>query len=196
MENIFVYTVQGLKNSALTPNQQRYLTKDCLEMVWRMALGFQHVTDNSVDAEDLFQEGLIVLVQRCEGFRPVGNSTFCTYVHNFVLGAMRDFCYKYGNVVSIPEDEGDNYLQTKLDTDLKNGKFTHLTTEDDEQDEALQTRVRQMLDRLPPLERRIMLLYFGFEGGKEHTLTEIAKVMKLSRGRVNQLYLRALNIID
>ena len=48
------------------------------------------------------------------------------------------------------------------------------------------------LGTLPARDARILMLYFGLDGGREHTLDEIGKMLGVTRERVRQLRDRAL----
>jgi RNA polymerase sigma factor (sigma-70 family) len=54
----------------------------------------------------------------------------------------------------------------------------------------LETRVRSVLATLAPREQQIMLLRFGLDGGKSHTLEEIAARLQVSRERIRQIEVR------
>ncbi len=53
--------------------------------------------------------------------------------------------------------------------------------------------VKTALTELPPRERQIVSLRYGLENGKEHSLQEIGSLLNLSRERIRQLEMRALN---
>lgn len=53
--------------------------------------------------------------------------------------------------------------------------------------------VKTALTELPPRERQIVSLRYGLENGKEHSLQEIGSLLNLSRERIRQLEVRALN---
>jgi len=53
--------------------------------------------------------------------------------------------------------------------------------------------VKTALTQLPPREQQIVSLRYGLENGKEHSLREIGALLNLSRERIRQLELRALN---
>jgi RNA polymerase primary sigma factor len=55
-----------------------------------------------------------------------------------------------------------------------------------------QSELSRALATLPPRDARILRLYFGIEGGREHTLDEIGKMLGVTRERVRQLRDRAL----
>ena len=52
--------------------------------------------------------------------------------------------------------------------------------------------VEQALSTLPPRDAKVLRLYFGLEGGREHTLEEIGSMLGVTRERVRQLRDRAL----
>ena len=53
--------------------------------------------------------------------------------------------------------------------------------------------VKTALTELPPREQQIVSLRYGLENGKEHSLQEIGTLLNLSRERIRQLEVRALN---
>ena len=57
----------------------------------------------------------------------------------------------------------------------------------------LAAEVKTALTKLPPREQQIVSLRYGLENGKEHSLQEIGALLNLSRERIRQLEVRALN---
>ena len=57
----------------------------------------------------------------------------------------------------------------------------------------LMDEVKTALTELPPREQQIVSLRYGLENGKEHSLQEIGSLLNLSRERIRQLEVRALN---
>ncbi len=55
--------------------------------------------------------------------------------------------------------------------------------------------IMRQLKRLPPREFKILILYFGIDKERPHTLEEIGKILNLSRERVRQLKEKALKKI-
>ena len=53
--------------------------------------------------------------------------------------------------------------------------------------------VKTALTALPPREQQIVSLRYGLENGKEHSLQEIGTLLNLSRERIRQLEVRALD---
>ncbi len=65
-------------------------------------------------------------------------------------------------------------------------------TEERSMDRFLTDEVAEALTTLPPRDARVLKLYFGLDGGREHTLEEIGGMLGVTRERVRQLRDRAL----
>ncbi len=65
-------------------------------------------------------------------------------------------------------------------------------TEESSMDRFLTDEVAEALTTLPPRDARVLRLYFGLDGGREHTLEEIGGMLGVTRERVRQLRDRAL----
>jgi len=59
-------------------------------------------------------------------------------------------------------------------------------------DRFLSDEIERALTTLPPRDARVLRLYFGLDGGREHTLEEIGGMLGVTRERVRQLRDRAL----
>ena len=65
-------------------------------------------------------------------------------------------------------------------------------TEETSMDRFLSDEIEEALATLPPRDARVLKLYFGLNGGREHTLEEIGGMLGVTRERVRQLRDRAL----
>ena len=65
-------------------------------------------------------------------------------------------------------------------------------TEEEAMNRFLTDEIEQALGTLPPRDAKVLRLYFGLEGGREHTLEEIGSMLGVTRERVRQLRDRAL----
>jgi RNA polymerase primary sigma factor len=65
-------------------------------------------------------------------------------------------------------------------------------TEEEAMNRFLTDEIEQALSTLPPRDAKVLRLYFGLEGGREHTLEEIGSMLGVTRERVRQLRDRAL----
>ena len=70
----------------------------------------------------------------------------------------------------------------------------HATPEEETIELALVESVHAALGGLKEREAKILRLYFGLEGGREHTLEEIGSMLGVTRERVRQLRDRALHV--
>ena len=59
-------------------------------------------------------------------------------------------------------------------------------------DHFLSEEIAAALQTLPPRDAKVIQLYFGLDGGREHTLEEIGTIFGITRERVRQLRDRAL----
>jgi RNA polymerase primary sigma factor len=59
-------------------------------------------------------------------------------------------------------------------------------------DRFLSEEIERALRTLPPRDAKVLRLYFGLDGGREHTLEEIGAMLGVTRERVRQLRDRAL----
>ena len=65
-------------------------------------------------------------------------------------------------------------------------------TEEEAMNRFLTDEIESALNTLPPRDAKVLRLYFGLEGGREHTLEEIGSMLGVTRERVRQLRDRAL----
>ena len=65
-------------------------------------------------------------------------------------------------------------------------------TEDQAMDRFLSDEIEQALGTLQRRDAKVLRLYFGLDGGREHTLEEIGGMLGVTRERVRQLRDRAL----
>ena len=68
----------------------------------------------------------------------------------------------------------------------------YASAEEDVIDQFLSDEIAAALRTLPPRDAKVLRLYFGLEGGREHTLEEIGGMFGVTRERVRQLRDRAL----
>ncbi|MEJ2186987.1 MAG: sigma-70 family RNA polymerase sigma factor, partial [Gemmatimonadota bacterium] len=60
------------------------------------------------------------------------------------------------------------------------------------EERLLAEQINDALEGLNPRDARVVRLYYGLDGGKEHTLEEIGNMLGVTRERVRQLRDRAL----
>ncbi|MBV6622573.1 MAG: RNA polymerase sigma factor, RpoD/SigA family [Rivularia sp. (in: Bacteria)] len=82
--------------------------------------------------------------------------------------------------------EGDTELQEMLEDDGLSPEFYA-------DQKILQQNIQNLLSKLTPQQREVLTLRFGLIDGNELTLSEIGQRMGISRERVRQLEMQALN---
>ncbi|HEU4569441.1 MAG TPA: RNA polymerase sigma factor RpoD/SigA [Gemmatimonadales bacterium] len=92
----------------------------------------------------------------------------------------------------------DVRLDAPLDPDGDRSLIERFVSEDygnaeeEAMDRFLSEEVENALATLPPRDAKVLRLYFGLDGGREHTLEEIGGMLGVTRERVRQLRDRAL----
>ncbi len=84
------------------------------------------------------------------------------------------------------DPEGDRSLIERFVADDR------ADAEEEAMDRFLSDEIEQALGTLPPRDARVLRLYFGLDGGREHTLEEIGRMLGVTRERIRQLRDRAL----
>jgi RNA polymerase primary sigma factor len=84
------------------------------------------------------------------------------------------------------DPEGDRSLIDRFIADEQND------AEAQAMDRFLSEEIETALRSLPPRDAKVLRLYFGLDGGREHTLEEIGGMLGVTRERVRQLRDRAL----
>jgi RNA polymerase primary sigma factor len=84
------------------------------------------------------------------------------------------------------DPEGDRSLIDRFIVDEQ------ANAEEQAMDQFLSEEIERALRTLPPRDAKVLRLYFGLDGGREHTLEEIGGMLGVTRERVRQLRDRAL----
>jgi RNA polymerase primary sigma factor len=84
------------------------------------------------------------------------------------------------------DPEGERSLIDRFVTDEQSD------AESQAMDKFLSEEIDRALRTLPPRDAKVLRLYFGLDGGREHTLEEIGGMLGVTRERVRQLRDRAL----
>jgi len=95
-------------------------------------------------------------------------------------------------------NSGDIRLDAPLDPDSDRSLIERFVAEEmtNPEDEYMNRFVSEEIERalatLPARDAKVLRLYFGLDGGREHTLEEIGSMLGVTRERVRQLRDRAL----
>jgi len=95
-------------------------------------------------------------------------------------------------------NSGEVRLDAPLDPDGDRSLIERFVTdegpsaEDRAMERFLAEEIESSLATLPPRDAKVLRLYFGLDGGREHTLEEIGGMLGVTRERIRQLRDRAL----
>jgi len=95
-------------------------------------------------------------------------------------------------------NSGDIRLDASLDPDSDRSMMERFVSEegtnpeDDYMNRFVTEEIERALATLPARDAKVLRLYFGLDGGREHTLEEIGSMLGVTRERVRQLRDRAL----
>lgn len=120
--------------------------------------------------------------------QPLDPSRFAEMMQLDRAAAARVFSIKSG-IVSLErsgQDDGHSLKNDLIGTDLGH-------RDEVEEEEHVKRRLDGLISELPSRERRVLYLRYGLAGESEHTLEEVGDILGISRERVRQLQLRALD---
>ena len=147
--------------------------------------------------DDLISIGVIGLIKAVGSFKPSTGATLGTYaarcIENEILMTLR----------ASRKRQGDVSLQDSVGTDGEGNDITYmdiLGTEPDETENAVirrvtLERVQQVLTSLPPRERLVLEMRYGFTDGTQHPQHEVAKVLGISRSYVSRVEKKAIGLL-
>ncbi len=146
-----------------------------------------------VPIEDLIQEGNLGLIVAAERFDPERGCQFSTYavwwIRDYVSRATRDVTMNGGQLLSLHLPMGEDGDSTLVDfIPDENAVSPCELTEKNE----LKALVTEMVSCLKPRERRVIELRFGLNGTHEHSLEETGEILGISKERVRQIGVKAL----
>lgn len=90
--------------------------------------------------------------------------------------------------LELPQDEDDNRTLADVIPDQDTTSPEESTIEN-----LKHQQVRDVLDALPMREAQVLMLRYGFQDGKSHTLQEVGNKMGITRERVRQIESQAIN---
>ena len=169
-----------------------------LSLVVRVAKVYMPPCDEIMD---LIQEGNIGLIYAVDKFDPTRGTKFSTYAFFWINKHIQRFLnHEPDALVSLDTELTDSseYLllsDTIADrpTILGGQTIPHIDTKIEH--EELQSKVREMLSHLPEREREVIRLLYGMDLRRSYTVSEVAKMLRISKVRVCQLRDRALKRI-
>ena len=151
-----------------------------------------------VEMLDLIQEGNIGLIKAVDMFDPAQGNRLSTLAFYWINKHIQRFLnHEPDDLVSLDMEITDG-SETLLLSDTIEDKGTILGGQTIPpidavmEYEEMQRQVREMLSRLPKREREVLRLLYGVDLRRSYTISEVAKMLRLSKVRVCQLRDRAL----
>jgi len=170
---------------------------------------------------DLIGEGNVGLLTAARKFDPDQGVKFISYAVWWIRQAILSSLARQGRTVRVPLNRtadlsriikaseilrqslaalntGDVRLDAPMDPEGDRSLIERFVadempdTEEEAMNRFLTDEIEAALNTLPPRDAKVLRLYFGLEGGREHTLEEIGSMLGVTRERVRQLRDRAL----
>lgn len=129
---------------------------------------------------DLLQEGKLGLLKAIKDFDPARGINFFKFACWHIQHRVKLYLQWHKKVNRVIENE-DNYFGTH--EDCAQDIF--------EQIEVQQT-IKKVLDNLPEIDKRVLIMRFGIYDGELFTFKQIGDELSLSKQRVEQIQKRAL----
>ncbi|EES49450.1 sigma-70 family RNA polymerase sigma factor [Clostridium botulinum] len=168
------------------------------KLIYKIVNKFYVNETNSIDIEDLEQEGMIGLMIAAEKykFNIENKAKFSTYAIYWIYGRITEFINKrntnYETSLNTPiTEEGEKELKDiieYIDYEFENVEERIYIKE-------LRRELEEVMKEILTLrERQILMFYYGWHT-KECTFNYIGEIFNITSSRVRQIHLRALSKI-
>ena len=151
-----------------------------------------------VEMLDLIQEGNIGLIKAVDMFDPAQGNRLSTLAFYWINKHIQRFLnHEPDDLVSLDMEIYDGSETLLLSDTIEDrpsllGGQTIPHIDAVMEHEEMQRQVREMLSRLPEREREVLRLLYGVDLRRSYTVSEVAKMLRISKVRVCQLRDRAL----
>lgn len=174
------YVLDLLKSIKSSPNKDKkniknQLINNLLYLVYTRVKGYK----DQDYYDDVFQEGVIGLYQAFDKFDERKSPNFFIVAKWYINTNVREFLRKQSRKIEIPNN-CDSFLEEET-IDLKYEKlqdYKHLCN---------------AINNLPEIDKNVINMRFGFDGGEPKTLQQIGDVFSLSKRRIEQIQVKAIH---
>lgn len=179
---------------------QNEILESNLRFVFNVASRYK---GNGAAISDLISEGNLGLIKAIQKFDPEKDVRFISYAVWWIRNAMQEFIKKRQASLNIEREEDslngiivENGIPDNED-EFITVKDIILSNEEDEEKQELHKNQRKIIDKilskLNDRERYIVEQYYGISGKKEKNLEELGNELKITKERVRQIKMVALN---
>lgn len=148
------------------------------------------------DKKELFSNGCIGLIRAVDTFDATKGYSFSSYAcacikNEIIVYARKE--NKHMNNVSLEEIVGiEDSEQTREDT-IPDDK---INIEVDFEKKEIYRIVRHCINDLPDMEKKVVMMYYGFINDKLYTQEEIGKINHISKQYVSKIIEKAKKLIE
>lgn len=132
---------------------------------------------------DLLQEGKIGLLLAIEGFNPLRGVNFFKYAEWRILHQIKMYLRWQKRAERAVRAKEENYFGTIC------GPDPYEYYENIEK----QVVLKKALDKLPEMDKRVLVMRFGMFGSDSHTFKQIGDIYSVSKQRIEQIQRRAIS---
>ena len=166
-----------------------------LRMVVNIARQYQRP---SIEMLDLIQEGNIGLITAVDKFDPTQGHRLTTLAFYWINKHIQRFLNNEpDDLISLDMEINDGAAILILSDTIEDkgtilGDPTIQNIETQIENQELQQQVHHLLSTLSPHEQKVLRLLYGLNLRRSYTISEVAKILRISKVRVCQLRDRAL----
>lgn len=147
--------------------------------------------DRGVPFSDLISEGNMGLIHAAEKFDGEKNIKFISYAIWWIKNSILECIEKYA---VKNETTSDDYTFINCTNALNESELINEEFESQLLDiQSRQDSINVLMNCLKEREKKILILFYGLNGGKEMTLDEVGSEMNLTMERVRQIKDSAIN---
>jgi len=160
----------------------------------------ENINCETLDYNEVICVGIEALIESFYTYDIDRNVKFSTYaticIRNKLLKYLRNESKHCDKVLSLDEPISDSHnFDTFGDVLMDTNVDLEMDTIESDYDDFLKIEIKKILDNLSDIDRKIIMLYFGFYDGKAYVQKEICSLLGISQSYVSKRLIRSLNSI-